>query len=196
MNSTPAIPPQEPPRPSIAASIDYANIGLWQVLVVDDEPDNREIISLALGFSGATVVEAGNGRECIDKLATFAANMVLLDLSMPVLDGWKTQTELRNDPRHRHLPIIALTAHAMIGDEEKVLSAGFDGYLTKPVSIATLANQIKRILVAWQASHKSAETPSVEASASKPIGGDIASTGPTTSSSTPPPPSSAPSAQQ
>ncbi len=118
----------------------------WRVLIVDDEPDNLEMVADTLAFFGVTVHVAANGQECLNCMSHFGPNMILMDLSMPVMDGWETRSRVRELDGYTRIPIIALTAHAMVGDRERALSAGFDGYLTKPISVPTLLKDLQAIL--------------------------------------------------
>jgi two-component system, cell cycle response regulator DivK len=116
-------------------------ISTWEVLVVDDEPDNLQLASDLLEFSGAKVFQAANGRQALEVFEQHKPNIVLLDLSMPEMDGWEVYRQLRARP-DGSLPIIALTAHAMPTDAEKVRAAGFDGYVSKPFRIHVLMGEI------------------------------------------------------
>jgi CheY-like chemotaxis protein len=112
------------------------------ILVVDDNAVSRELMRAILKGPDRTIVEAGDGREALDKIAEAPPDLVLLDVHMPVLDGFSVLRELRADPRFRSLRVIAVTANAMQGEREKALEAGFDGYVTKPVS----AVEIRKLL--------------------------------------------------
>lgn len=127
--------------------LNWNDIETWRVLVVDDEPDNLEVVAETLEFRGMEVRTASDGKEGLEVLETFAANLILTDLSMPVMNGWVMRTEIRNNPKLSHVPILALSAHAIAGDQERALNAGFDGYLTKPVNIHTLVDDIRSALV-------------------------------------------------
>lgn len=116
----------------------------WQVLIVDDEPDNLELVVETLGFQGATVKSAHNGLVALDLLKDFEPNLVLLDLSMPELDGWELHRHIRADARIATIPVIAITAHAMVGDRERALEAGFDGYISKPINVVSLLQDLKK----------------------------------------------------
>jgi len=111
-----------------------------RVLVVDDGPENRELLSLVLTEQGLWVDEADNGQLALDKLAAGSYDLVLMDMQMPVLDGYAATRELRR--RGLRIPVVALTAHAMKGYEEEVLQAGCSAYLTKPVDIDILLQQV------------------------------------------------------
>lgn len=115
-----------------------------RVLVVDDGPENRELISLVLAEQGSWVDEAENGQQALDRLAASSYDLVLMDMQMPVLDGYAATRELRR--RGLELPVVALTAHAMKGYEQEVLAAGCTAYLTKPVDIDALLQQIAHLL--------------------------------------------------
>jgi PAS domain S-box-containing protein len=115
-----------------------------RVLVVDDGPENRELISLVLTEQGLWVDEAEHGQAALDRLAADSYDLVLMDMQMPVLDGYAATRELRR--RGHDLPVVALTAHAMKGYEEEVLRAGCNAYLTKPVDIDALLQQVAQLL--------------------------------------------------
>lgn len=114
----------------------------WQVLIVDDDRDNLNVAAQYLQFLGAAVRTAQNGNEGLEALKTLQPNLILLDLSMPTMDGWQMLTLLRENPETARIPVIALTAHAMPSDRVKVMEAGFDGYITKPFLLASLVDQI------------------------------------------------------
>ena len=103
-----------------------------KILVVDDDADNRRIIELTMLHAGYRVVLAVNGREGIAAAEREIPDLILLDLSMPALSGWETLKLLKADERLKAVPVLAFTAHAMAGDERRVMEAGFDGYLSKP----------------------------------------------------------------
>lgn len=123
--------------------INWQDVTTWHILVVDDEQDNLEVVAETLEFKGATVRTATNGEEALTVLDDFRANLILTDLSMPVMDGWKMRYQIKTRETLRHIPVLALSAHAIAGDQERALEAGFDGYLTKPVNIHTLLDDIK-----------------------------------------------------
>jgi CheY-like chemotaxis protein/HPt (histidine-containing phosphotransfer) domain-containing protein/anti-sigma regulatory factor (Ser/Thr protein kinase) len=115
-----------------------------RVLVVDDGPENRELLSLVLTDHGLWVDEAQNGRVALEKLAAGSYDLVLMDMQMPVMDGYAATRELRR--RGLQLPVVALTANAMKGYEQEVLQAGCTAYLTKPVDIDVLLQQVAQML--------------------------------------------------
>lgn len=118
----------------------------WLVVVVDDEPDSLEVATRMLRHYGATVYTATNGKEALDLILRIKPRFVLSDLSMPVMDGWGLLYELKQDRRTIDIPVFALTAHAMIGDRERAISAGFHNYLTKPLTPATFMSSLLDIL--------------------------------------------------
>jgi two-component system cell cycle response regulator DivK len=117
-----------------------------QVLVVDDKPVTREMIRTMLECSGYDVSEATDGEEAVRIAQQIVPDAILLDLQMPALDGFGALERLRADPRFVGIPIIALTASAMRGDREKALAAGFTSYLSKPVMLRTLQEELARLL--------------------------------------------------
>jgi two-component system alkaline phosphatase synthesis response regulator PhoP len=119
-------------------------ISKWTVLIVDDEPDNLVIAEKVLSFSGAKVYTARNGRDGMKILEEVTPSFILLDLSMPELNGWDMLTMIKADLKTEHIPVIALTAHAMMGDRQKVMEAGFDGYIAKPFRLSTFTSEILR----------------------------------------------------
>ncbi len=118
----------------------------WHVLIVDDQMDNIQVVQVALSFHGAEVRTAKNGVEGLKILETFTPTLILLDLSMPEMNGWEMLEQLRARPEYKTVPVIALTAHAMGGDKERVLKAGFTGYIPKPFSVVSIFSEIEKIL--------------------------------------------------
>lgn len=118
----------------------------WVVLIVDDEPDNLNVAQKVLSFGGADVHIARNGVEGLEKLSEIKPTFILLDLSMPEMDGWEMFRQARARDEFADMPIIALTAHAMQGDKERVIDAGFNGYIAKPFRINSFLDDIKQAL--------------------------------------------------
>lgn len=116
------------------------------ILLADDNPGNREVARLALEAVGYEVVEAANGREALELARTILPKLLILDIQMPVLDGYGVIGELREDDRFRATPAIAMTAFAMRGDEAKVLAAGFTRYVSKPINITDLRHVVAELL--------------------------------------------------
>ncbi|MBC7602332.1 MAG: response regulator [Ramlibacter sp.] len=115
-----------------------------RVLVVDDGPENRELVSLVLADQGLWIEEAENGKVALDKLAASAFDLVLMDMQMPIMDGFAATRELR--ARGMQMPVMALTANAMRGFEQEVMAAGCTAYLTKPIDIDRLLEETARLL--------------------------------------------------
>lgn len=107
-----------------------------RVLLVEDNEDNRGIIRQVAEMMEFELIEAGNGLEGVERAQADRPDLIVLDLSLPVLDGWEAARRLKADARTASIPIVALTAHAMAGDEARARQAGCDGYVTKPLDIA------------------------------------------------------------
>jgi CheY-like chemotaxis protein len=116
------------------------------VLVVEDYQDAREMYAAYLQFSGFEVAEAANGIEAIEKTHELLPDIVLMDLALPRMDGWEATRRLKNDERTRHIPIVALTGHALAGHAEGARDAGCDAFVTKPCLPDALVAEIKRLL--------------------------------------------------
>ena len=116
------------------------------VLVVDDFQDNREMFAEFLSLSGFRVAEAATGREAIDRGFELLPDVILMDLSLPELDGWEATRQLKNDPRTRHIPIVALTGHALADHSREAREAGCDAFLTKPCLPEVLVVEIRKML--------------------------------------------------
>jgi len=128
------------------------------VLVVDDYTDAREMYSDFLVFSGFRVAEAKDGNEAIDKAIEIQPDLILMDLSLPGLDGWEATRRLKADDRTRGIPVVALTGHALAGDAQTALRAGCDAFITKPCLPADLVVEVRRMLeraAARDAAHRS-----------------------------------------
>jgi two-component system cell cycle response regulator DivK len=117
-----------------------------RVLVVDDYPDAREMYAEYLEFSGFEVIEAGNGMEAIQRAADSAPDIILMDLSLPVMDGWEATRRLKADKTTANIPIVALTGHALAGISEGAKKAGCDAFVTKPCLPEDLVKEIRRVL--------------------------------------------------
>lgn len=118
---------------------------LRTVLIADDRASSRELIRIMLEHSGFLVVEASNGSEALLQAQINKPDLVLLDLQMPVKDGFQVLRELRADDRFRDTPIVAVTAGAMQGDKERALKSGFTGYLSKPLNLSALRSELSRV---------------------------------------------------
>jgi len=119
---------------------------LAKILVVEDDQDNREMVVKALNFHGYQVIEAVDGEEAIEKARAENPDLILLDIYLPKMDGYEAARRLKGDRDLRHIPVIALTAHAMKGNREEALAAGCDGYIPKPIDVRELPKQIEYFL--------------------------------------------------
>ncbi len=117
-----------------------------KVLLVEDNEMNRDMLSRRLKRKGFEVIIAADGREGVAKASAESPDLILLDMSLPVMDGWEAARQIKADSETRDIPIIALTAHAMAGDREKALEAGCDEYDTKPIELQRLLGKIKLFL--------------------------------------------------
>ena len=116
------------------------------ILLVEDNLHNRRIFQGVLAHAGFVVVEAEDGGRALELVGTQRPDLILMDLSIPVVDGWECTRRLKADASTREIPIIALTAHAMRGDEDRARKAGCDGYLSKPISPKRVVEEVKRLL--------------------------------------------------
>ncbi len=119
----------------------------WVALVVDDEPDNLDVARRLLKRAGVIVHTAENGREALDILQNLRPDFILTDISMPEMDGWTLISVIQKERRLAHIPMIALTAHAMLGDRERAFAAGFTNYITKPLDTSKFITNLISILV-------------------------------------------------
>ncbi len=117
-----------------------------KILLVEDNEMNRDMLSRRLQRKGYDVETAVDGKEGIAKASSGDFDLVLMDMSLPEIDGWDATRQLRGEPATEKLPIIALTAHAMAGDREKALEAGCDDYDTKPIELPRLLSKIEALL--------------------------------------------------
>ncbi len=127
-----------------------------RVLLVDDYPDAREMYTEYLEFSGFEVIGAGNGLEALQRAVDANPDIILMDLSLPVMDGWEATRRLKADNRTASIPVVALTGHALAGISEGARKAGCDAFVTKPCLPEDLVREIRKILDAPDASTKKA----------------------------------------
>lgn len=113
-----------------------------RVLVVEDNRDNLMLINDLLAMLRYEVITAFNGVEGVEKATTELPDLILMDLSLPEMDGWTATKTIKANPVSAHIPIIALTAHAMVGDREKAIDAGCDDYISKPINILELRTKL------------------------------------------------------
>ncbi len=117
-----------------------------RILLVEDNLHNRRIFSGVLTHFGFVVREAVDGQQAVTMAQEQPPDLILMDLSLPVKDGWTATREIKAIPELAAVPVIALTAHAMAGDEQRALAAGCDGYLSKPISPKAVVREVKRRL--------------------------------------------------
>ena len=116
------------------------------VLLVEDQPDLRHLYAQQLTISGYDVIEAENGVEAIDRTTSHAPDVVLMDLSLPVVDGWEATRRLKGDERTAHIPVVALTAHDGSGELQRATRAGCDWFVPKPCPPDALIAEVRRVL--------------------------------------------------
>jgi CheY-like chemotaxis protein len=116
------------------------------ILVVDDYQDAREMYAEYLQFSGFRVAEARNGNEALDQAFALKPDLILMDLSLPGMDGWEATRVLKADERTKHIPVVALTGHALAGASEGAKKAGCDSFVTKPCLPDDLVVEVRRML--------------------------------------------------
>ena len=119
----------------------------WDIVVIDDEEDSLMVAQVILDEYGANTHTATNGEEGIAIIREVRPKFVICDLSMPIMDGWKLISTMRADIGLRTIPAIALTAHAMAGDRERAVAAGFYNYLTKPLTVETFIQDLVNLLI-------------------------------------------------
>ena len=117
-----------------------------KILLVEDNEMNRDMLSRRLERKGYEVIIAVDGQAGVDMACSAGPDLILMDLSLPVMDGWEATRRIKADAATQNIPVIALTAHAMAGDEQKALEAGCDDYDTKPVELNRLLGKINKLL--------------------------------------------------
>lgn len=117
-----------------------------RILIVEDNPQNRMLLKDLLEFHGFEVLEAANGEEGVATARKEMPDLILMDLQMPVLDGFAAGKILKDDPATQHIKIITVTSFAMVGDKERVKDAGFDDYISKPIDTRGLPTLLKKML--------------------------------------------------
>jgi CheY-like chemotaxis protein len=117
-----------------------------KILLVEDNEMNRDMLSRRLNRNGFEVLIAVNGQEGVELATSAKPDLILMDMSLPVLDGWEATRQVKANPDTAKIPVIALTAHAMVQDREKAMAAGCDEFDTKPVELPRLLEKIKALL--------------------------------------------------
>ena len=128
------------------------------VLVVEDNSDMREFLARVLSMQGYEFLEAADGEEGLKVARTRQPNLILMDISLPVLDGFEATRRIKQDPDLQHIPVIAVTAHARPADEQRALDAGCDGYLSKPYSLRDFLTVVEKNIRRPQVSDQTAVT--------------------------------------
>jgi len=116
---------------------------MTKILIVEDNEMNRDMLSRRLERKGFSIVMAEDGKKGVDMSISETPDLILMDLSLPIMDGWEATSTIKANPETKDIPIIVLTAHAMAGDREKALEAGADEYDTKPIEFKRLLGKIK-----------------------------------------------------
>jgi len=119
---------------------------MTKILLVEDNETNRDMLSRRLIRKGYQVVMALDGRQAVEMATSESPDLILMDMSLPVIDGWEATRRVKADGATRAIPVIALTAHAMAGDREKAIEAGCDDYDTKPIDLVRLIEKITVLL--------------------------------------------------
>lgn len=117
-----------------------------RILVIEDNEENRDSLSRRLQRRGFEVLLAPDGKVGVEKARSEKPDLVLMDMNMPLVDGWEATRQIKAEPATAHVPVIALTAHAMAGDKERALAAGCADYHTKPIEFPKLLAQIESLL--------------------------------------------------
>jgi CheY-like chemotaxis protein len=122
------------------------NVSDWNVLIVDDEPDNRGVVELVFQFYNAKVRAASSGEECLRLLEQERPMLLLIDIQMPDMDGYELFKKVRENPAWNDVRVVAVTAYAKHEDQERIMAAGFDGYIGKPVSVVSLIDELEPVM--------------------------------------------------
>ncbi len=124
------------------------------VLIVEDEPQNLTLIRDLLQFSGCKTLEATDGKQAVQLARDNKPNLILMDIQMPVMDGFEATAILKNEEETKNIPIIALTASVMNGAKERILAAGFDGYISKPINIREFLKKVSEYILCEEAKYE------------------------------------------
>jgi CheY-like chemotaxis protein len=117
-----------------------------RVLLVEDNKDNLELVRFLLERAGFEVLAGHNGQEALELARKELPDLILMDLSLPGIDGWTAARELKDDPNTSHIPLLALTAHTLPSDRKRARESGFDGYISKPIDVVNFGDSITKIL--------------------------------------------------
>lgn len=130
------------------------------ILIAEDNAVNRELLREMLAANDYHVIEARNGQEVLTRMEETEPDLVLLDINMPVLDGFAVLQRIREHSKFRQLPVVAVTAYAMKEDRERVLNAGFNSYVAKPIESAVLLKEMARLITCCNSAHLREDSPS------------------------------------
>jgi two-component system, cell cycle response regulator DivK len=134
-----------------------------KILIVEDDPMNREMLARRLSWEGYQVATAANGAQAVEMAGSELPDLILMDLAMPLLNGWQATRQIKSQPETRYIPVIALTAYALSEDRTKSLAAGCDDYETKPIDFPRLLHKIQSYLTRSKGSEGLAkQKPSLE----------------------------------
>jgi CheY-like chemotaxis protein len=139
-------PKKKKPAPAPQDEDDIPDASKPLVLVVDDYQDAREMCCEYLAFTGFRTAEARNGSEALEQAKKLLPDCIIMDLSLPVLDGWEATRRLKADPKTKAIPVVALTGHALTGHSEGAREAGCDAFLTKPCLPDAMVDEVRRML--------------------------------------------------
>ena len=117
-----------------------------RVLLVEDNEDNFELVRFLLERAGFEVLGGHDGQEALEMARKELPDLILMDLSLPGIDGWTAARELKDDPMTSHIPLLALSAHTLPGDRKRAVESGFDGYISKPIDVVNFGDNITKIL--------------------------------------------------
>jgi CheY-like chemotaxis protein len=127
---------------------------MTRILIVEDNEMNRDMLSRRLERKGYSISMAVDGGAGVEKAVAEKPDLILMDMSLPVMDGWEATRRVKAHPETKHIPVIALTAHAMAGDRDKTIEAGCDDYDTKPIDLARLLSKIEAQMERVKAVHE------------------------------------------
>ena len=122
------------------------NTSRGRIMIIEDNPANLELMTYLLKVFGFAVLSAGNGVEGLEMVRRERVDLVICDIHLPKMDGYEVAKELKGDPELRWIPLVAVTALAMVGDRDKVLAAGFDGYISKPIEPELFVKQVEAFM--------------------------------------------------
>ncbi len=131
------------------------------VLVIEDNIANFELVRFLLERAGHNTLWARSGREGVDMARANLPDLIIMDLSLPEMDGWTATERIKSDPETRHIPVVALTAHTLPGDRKRALEVGCDGYLSKPMNISLFNEMVEETLARKQGKQKPAGGPRI-----------------------------------